>query len=163
VKRGKKKTEISYWRELNKKVKEKWYMKESDFTKATQMDRQNHIVSPYEEVHLTELVSGSLSHLIGGKNIMVSFLTMKAGSIFELHSHPQEQIMVVIEGHCDEIIEDKIYEVKKGDVIYLPANIRHGAFLREVDCKAIDIFSPPREDYKQKYSEQSKGKKFIFK
>ena len=137
-------------------------MKESDFTKSTQKDRQNHIVSPYEEVPLTELVLGSLSHLIGGKNIMVSFLTMKAGSIFELHSHPQEQIMIVIEGYCDEIIEDKIYGVKKGDVIYLPANIKHGAFIREIDCKAIDIFSPPREDYKQKHSEQSNGKKFIF-
>jgi quercetin dioxygenase-like cupin family protein len=127
-------------------------MKESDFNKATQEDRQKHIVRPYEGVPLTELVPGSLSHLIGGENVTISFLTMKAGSAFELHSHPQEQIMVVIEGYCDE----------KGDVIYLPANIKHGAFIREIDCKAIDIFSPPREDYKQKYFEQNKGKKFKF-
>lgn len=137
-------------------------MKESDFNKATQKDRQKHIVRPYEEVPLTELVPGSLSHLIGGKNVTISFLTMKAGSAFKLHSHPQEQIMIVIEGYCDEIIEDKMYRVKKGDVIYLPANIKHGAFIREIDCKAIDIFSPPREDYKQKYFEQSKGEKFNF-
>ncbi|MBA7537576.1 hypothetical protein ES705_29845 [subsurface metagenome] len=129
-------------------------MKESDFYKATQEDRQKHIVRPYEGVPLTELVPGSLSHLIGGENATISFLTMKAGSAFELHSHPQEQIMVVI--------EDKMYRVQKGDVIYLPANIKHGAFIREIDCKAIDIFSPPREDYKQKYFEQNKGKKFKF-
>jgi quercetin dioxygenase-like cupin family protein len=137
-------------------------MKESDFNKAGQEDRQKHIVCPYEEVPLTELVPGSLSHLIGGVNVTVSFLIMKAGSVFELHSHPQEQIMIVIEGYCDEIIEDKIYKVHKGDVIYLSANIKHGAFIREIDCKAIDIFSPPREDYKQKYLEQNKGKKFSF-
>jgi len=137
-------------------------MKESDFTKAMQEDQQKYIVRPYEEVPLTELVPGSLSHLIGGENVMISFLTMKAGSAFELHSHPQEQIMIVIEGYCDEIVEDKIYRVQKGDVIYLPANIEHGAFIREVDCKAIDIFSPPREDYKQKYFEQNEGEKFKF-
>ena len=137
-------------------------MKESDFNKATQEDRQKHIVRPYEGVPVTELVPGSLSHLIGGENATISFLTMKAGSAFELHSHPQEQIMIVIEGYCDEIIEDKMYRVQKGDVIYLPANIKHGAFIREIDCKAIDIFSPPREDYKQKYFEQNKGKKFKF-
>mgnify|MGYP001040109999 CR=1 FL=1 len=137
-------------------------MKESIFTKATQGDRQKCIVRPYKEVSLTELAPGSLSHLIGSENIMISFLTMKAGSTFELHSHSQEQIMIVIEGYCDEVIEDKIYRVQKGDVIYLPANIKHGAFIHEVDCKAIDIFSPPREDYKQKYFEQNESEKFKF-
>lgn len=130
---------------------------ESDFTKATQVERQRYITRPFEEVPSTELDQGSLSHLIWGENIMVSFLTMEAGSTFELHSHPQDQIMIVTEGYFDEIIEDKIYRVKKGDVLHLPPNIKHGGFIREVDCKAIEIFSPVREDYKQKYFEQHPG------
>ena len=132
-------------------------MKESDFELASDADRYKHIVRPYDELPVTELVPGSLSQLLGGKNILISFLTMKAGSVFELHSHDQEQIMIVIDGYCDEVIEDKIYRVKKGDVIYLPSNIRHGAFLREVDCRAIDIFSPPRDDYKNKFLTQHPG------
>jgi len=63
--------------------------------------------------------------------------------------------MVVIEGYCDEVVEDKIYRVKKGDVIHLPPNIKHGAFLREVDCRAIDIFIPARDDYEKKFHEQN--------
>jgi len=129
-------------------------MKENDFTRAGKVDREKHISRPYEDIPMTELVKGSNSHLVFGKNIMISFLTMKAGSVFELHSHPEEQIMFVVEGYCDEIIKDKIYRVKEGDVIYLPSNIPHGAFIRDVDCKAIDVFSPIREDYLDKLRDQ---------
>jgi gluconolactonase len=132
-------------------------MKESDFTAATIRDRQKYVVRPREEVPITELVEGSDSHLVRGSNVMLSFLTMKAGSVFELHSHPEEQIMVVLEGYCDEVIEDKMYRVGAGDVLRLPPNVRHGAFLREVDCKAIDVFSPARADYAAKFRDQHAG------
>ncbi len=49
-----------------------------------------------------------------------------------------------------EIIEGKLYRVRKGDVIILPFNIEHGAYIREVDCKAIDISVPPRPDHGEK-------------
>lgn len=130
-------------------------MDESQFERATEEDRQNRVARPYDEVPITELVPGSLSHLIEGNQVTISFLTMKSNSSFEVHSHPEEQIMIVTEGYCDEIIEDKLYRVEEGDVIFLPSGIDHGAFIREVDCKAIDIFSPSREDYRDKFFDQN--------
>lgn len=130
-------------------------MNESDFTKASEKDREKFVVRPYDVVPITVLVEGSNSHLVRGQNAMLSFLTMKAGSVFELHSHPQEQIMVVLEGYCDEIINDKIYRVQAGDVIRLPSNVVHGAFLRDMDCKVIDIFIPARDDYAEKFHQQN--------
>ncbi len=132
-------------------------MKERDFSPATAGDRERYVVRPREAVPITELVKGSNSHLVRGSNVMLSFLTMKAGSVFELHSHPEEQVMVVLEGYCDEIIEDKIYRVGPGDVLRLPPNVRHGAFLREVDCTCIDVFSPARLDYAEKFTHQHPG------
>lgn len=138
-------------------------MDESQFDKATKEDREERIVRPYDDVPLTELVPGSLSHLVQGENVTISFLTMKSGSTFELHSHPEEQIMIVVDGYCDEIIEGKIYRVEEGDVIFLPSGTEHGAFIRDVDCKAIDIFSPPRDDYREKFLEQNESSEFKFK
>ncbi len=132
-------------------------MKESDFSPATAGDRERFVTRPYEAVPVTELVKGSNSHLVRGSHAMLSFLTMTAGSVFELHSHPEEQIMIVLEGYCDEVIEDRIYRVGPGDVIRLPPNVRHGAFLREVDCKAIDVFCPARRDYAEKFQSQHPG------
>ena len=51
------------------------------------------------------------------------------------------------------IIDGKIYSVSAGDVLYLPANVPHGAFIEE-DCRVIDVFCPCREDYMQKFVEQ---------
>jgi quercetin dioxygenase-like cupin family protein len=98
----------------------------------------------------TELVKGSNSRLVVGEQAMISFLKMDANSYFAPHRHVQEQIMIVLDGYCDEIIEGKLYRVKKGDVIILPSNVEHGAYIRDEDCYAIDIFGSPRSDYMMK-------------
>jgi len=126
-------------------------MREEDFQLASVEDREKYIVRPYDDVPSTTLVEGSTSHLVKSGRAIISFLTMEAGSVFELHSHPEEQIMIVIEGYCDEVIDGKIYRVGPGDVIYLPPNVEHGAFLRDVDCKVIDVFIPSRADYEEKF------------
>jgi quercetin dioxygenase-like cupin family protein len=105
----------------------------------------------YPDVPLTELVPGSTSHLVGGERILVSFLTMVAHSYFPPHRHEAEQIMIVLDGYIDEIIEGKLYSATKGDVLILPSNIVHGGYIGGVDCRVIDIFSPPREDYLEKF------------
>jgi quercetin dioxygenase-like cupin family protein len=105
----------------------------------------------YPDIPLVELVPGSNSHLIFGDKITVSFLTMSANSYFPPHRHEAEQIMIVLDGYADEIVEGKLYRLERGDVMLLPSNIEHGAYLREVDCRVIDIFSPPRQDFRDKY------------
>jgi quercetin dioxygenase-like cupin family protein len=116
---------------------------------ATEEEFQQRIVH-YPDVPLAELVPGTTSHIVPGERALVSFLTMSANSVFPPHRHEAEQIMIVLDGYMDEIIEGKLYRVKKGDVIVLPSNVEHGGYIREVDCKAIDIFTPPRQDYLEK-------------
>jgi hypothetical protein len=64
-----------------------------------------------------------------------------------------EQIMIVLDGYIDEIIEGKLYRAKKDDVLILPSDIEHGGYIGDVDCNVIDIFSPPRDDYLEKFGE----------
>ena len=137
-------------------------MNEKDFTIATKEDRHKYIVRPYDEVPQTELVKGSLSHLVTTPSMTISFLTMKAGSVFAAHSHPQEQLMIVLEGYCDEVIGDKMFRMEKGDVAILPSNVKHGAFLRDVDCTVIDIFVPRREDFLEKFRTQHPDSELTF-
>jgi gluconolactonase len=102
----------------------------------------------------TELVPGANTHLVWGERIQVSFITMSPWSIFPRHTHEAEQIMIVVDGYMDEMIDGKLYRVKKGDVIKLPSNIPHGGYLYDVPCSAIDIFAPVRADYIQKTKDQ---------
>jgi len=105
----------------------------------------------YPDIPLVELVPGSNTHLVFGDKITVSFLTMSANSYFPPHRHEAEQIMIVLDGYADEIVEGKLYRLKSGDVMLLPSNVEHGAYLREADCRVIDIFSPPRQDFRDKF------------
>ena len=122
---------------------------------------RSHVVH-YPDLPEVELVKGSNSRLISGEQSMISYLTMDKNSYFAPHRHPQEQIMTVLEGECDEIIEGKLYHVKKGDVIVLPPNIEHGAYIGSQDVQVIDVFGYPRSDYllkmTQKMAEMNKKK-----
>lgn len=138
-------------------------MKISDFQKANTEDFGRYVVNPKTDIPATELVPDCCSHLVYTKAANLSFLTMRAGAQFELHSHPEEQLMIVVAGECHEIIDGKLYHVKPGDVIHLPAGVVHGAFIPpEADCQAIDVFLPARGDYLQKYKAQHSSAPVIF-
>jgi quercetin dioxygenase-like cupin family protein len=113
---------------------------------ATSEEFRSHVIH-YPDLPPVELVKGSNSRLIAGEQSMVSFLTMDAHSYFAPHHHTQEQIMIVLDGSCDEIIEGKIYRVNKGDVVILPPNIVHGAYIGDQDVHVIDVFGEVRSDY----------------
>ena len=117
--------------------------------RATEEEFKKRVVC-YSEVPLVQVATGSKSHIVAGRNVLVSFLTMSPHSFFEVHKHEAEQIMVVIDGYCDEVIEGKLYRVSKGDVILLPPNVEHGGYIYDQPCVAIDIFCPPRQDYLEK-------------
>lgn len=113
---------------------------------ATPDEFTSHVIH-YPDLPPTELVKGSNSRLIAGEQSMISFLKMDAHSYFAPHHHTQEQIMIVLDGYCDEIIEGKLYRVKKGDVVILPPNIVHGAYIGDQDVQVIDVFGEVRSDY----------------
>ena len=71
-------------------------MNEKDFKIATECDRKQYVVRPYEQIPLTELVEGSFSHLVNTENLTVSFLTMKANSFFDVHTHENEQLSLMV-------------------------------------------------------------------
>ena len=102
------------------------------------------------EFQLTNLTAGANSRLVTGKNTQVSFISMDPGSVFERHIHPEEQMMLVLRGGCDEILLDGEQNMSVNDVVLIPGNMVHGANVGELGCDAIDIFWPARADYSEK-------------
>ncbi len=62
---------------------------------------------------------------VEGDRIIVGLMRMKAGTGAELHSHPNEQWIYVLEGTFHAVIDGKEIEVKPGSVLYIPANTMH--------------------------------------
>lgn len=102
------------------------------------------------DIQFTNIAAGAHTRLISGKNTQLSFITMDPGSTFPHHIHPEEQMMFVLRGECDEIILDGEQAMKANSVVRLPGNMVHGAKIGELGCDALDIFWPARPDYLEK-------------
>ncbi len=102
------------------------------------------------EFQLTELAPGAHSRLISGKNTQLSFISMDPHSVFPHHIHPEEQMMLVLRGECDEILLDGKQGMKTNSVVRIPSNMVHGAEIGDLGCDALDIFWPARPDYLEK-------------
>ena len=62
------------------------------------------------------------------------------------HSHPQEQIVHILEGKMRLIVEGVPHELSTGDSFYLASNVPHGVETLSA-TRVLDTFSPPRTDY----------------
>lgn len=100
-----------------------------------------------DDFQYTTLIAGANSKIISGHGVQMSFLSMNVNSIFALHVHPEEQVMIVLRGWIDEVIMDTIARMKEGDILYLPSNMVHGGKIGPYGCDVLDVFSPPRTDY----------------
>lgn len=87
----------------------------------------------------------------GTNSLMVEFLLNK-GSLLPLHSHPQEQTGYLVKGNIILTIGAEQFDVKPGDSWMIPGGIEHKADINE-DSVAIEVFSPVREDYLPKQTE----------
>jgi gluconolactonase len=102
------------------------------------------------EIQFTKIAEGAHTRLLSGRNTQLSFITMDPGSTFPHHIHPEEQMMFVLRGECDEVILDGKQPMKANSVVRLPSNMVHGAEIGELGCDALDIFWPARPDYLEK-------------
>jgi quercetin dioxygenase-like cupin family protein len=109
-------------------------------------------VTQYADVPVVELVPGIETHIVSAERITVAFGTLAPGICAPVHHYEHEQIMVVVDGGCDFILEGKLYPMKKGDVMVVPSNAEHGAYSSDKGCQIIEIFSPPRHDFVEKLS-----------
>ncbi len=67
-----------------------------------------------------------------------------------MHSHElHEQVGLVVEGEIEIQIGDKMYQLRAGDIFWMPRTVDHGRTRVLGDQKAvvIDFFSPPRDEY----------------
>ena len=85
--------------------------------------------------------------VLGEATLMTKFKLSK-NALVPRHSHPYEQTGYLISGTIVLHIEEKKYEMKKGDSWCIHKNISHQADVVE-DSIVLEIFSPPREDYKK--------------
>ena len=81
-----------------------------------------------------------------GETMYQMMATLAGGSRMPAHSHPQEQIVHILEGKMRLNVEGVPHELSVGDSFYLESNVPHGVETLS-ETRVLDTFSPPRNDY----------------
>jgi quercetin dioxygenase-like cupin family protein len=86
---------------------------------------------------------------VSGEKSMLAKIFLKKGCIVPMHSHPNEQISLVVSGSIDFDIGGKMQSVGEGEILVIPADVPHSAVATE-DFLGYDMFAPPRKDWLEK-------------
>jgi quercetin dioxygenase-like cupin family protein len=85
--------------------------------------------------------------LTAGERTMLIEVTLAQGAVVPSHSHPHEQIGYLASGRLLFEVGDERRELFPGDSWLVPSDVPHRVTALEASV-AIDVFSPPREDYR---------------
>jgi quercetin dioxygenase-like cupin family protein len=96
-----------------------------------------------------ELGEGLTTRIFSGEQAMLSIVTIAPNCQGTLHHHPEEQWGVLLEGSAIRIQGDEEIPVKKGDFWRTPGNVPHTMRAGPEGARVLDIFSPPRPEYKK--------------
>ena len=96
-----------------------------------------------------QLGKGIKTSIFCGNQAMISIVVIEPNCVGQIHSHPEEQWGFIIEGSGIRIQGNERIEIKEGDFWLTPRNIDHGIEAGPEGAKIMDIFSPPREQYKK--------------
>ena len=104
------------------------------------------------ELPKMELFPGVRSALAAGSQLMLSALEMEHDGVVPEHSHPHEQAGLMLEGKLRLRIGDEERELTPGDAFIIPSHVVHSGVVTEGPARVLDIFSPVREDYVNRYN-----------
>ena len=97
--------------------------------------------------HEMQLVPGARTRTFWGDKMLLSLVEIDAHSEVPRHTHPHEQAGVVIEGEMEMGIGNEVRVLKPGDMYIIPGGVEHYARCGDKPARALDIFSPVREEF----------------
>lgn len=112
-------------------------------------------VMTVKDIPVVHLVPGTSTHIVPGRNMTLSFITLDAHQSFPIHSHQHEEMIIVLKGELDTILEGKRFRMGEGDVMPVEAGVAHGVQILDNECTLLEVFAPARKEYEEKLKEAS--------
>ena len=91
------------------------------------------------------LFPGFEARLIHTERMTLAYVDIEAGAELPEHHHPHEQVVNVLSGEFELVVDDKSHVLTGGEVFVIPPNVRHSGTAR-ARCEVLDVFCPIRED-----------------
>jgi quercetin dioxygenase-like cupin family protein len=90
---------------------------------------------------------GVLAHAVQGESLSFALVELEPNVEVAEHSHPNEQAGFILLGTFQFTIGGETRELEPGHTYVIPSGVKHSAVAGPEGTVALDIFSPPREDW----------------
>lgn len=97
-----------------------------------------------DDVPEVEFAPGVAFRPVLGESMLANHVTFAPHAEAPMHVHIEEQIVLMVEGELDFTVDGEHRTLRPGDMVVIPPWVPHGAVARDVGCREIDMFSPPR-------------------
>ena len=95
------------------------------------------------------LVQGVFMKAVYGEKIMLAEVELEPGAVVPRHQHIHEQMGYVSAGELEFQIGDETKICRAGESYLIPSHVFHEVHVAPASpAKVLDVFSPPREEYK---------------
>jgi len=100
-----------------------------------------------DEVDSFPLGPGVIGKPLFGADVMFNLVECEPGAVVALHSHPHEQLGIILSGSLTLEIAGEPHELGPMQAVALPSGIEHSAVAGPEGAVMLDVFTPVREDF----------------
>jgi unsaturated pyranuronate lyase len=94
------------------------------------------------------LGEGINAQALFGEEAMLNLVELAPGALIPRHSHPHEQLGLVLRGELKLVAADEEHVLLPMDAYALPGEVEHQAQAGPEGALVLDVFQPIREDYR---------------
>ena len=105
----------------------------------------------FDDIAEFELAAGVTGRPLFGAGAMVNLIEFEPGAVVPLHSHPHEQLGLVLRGTQVLVVGGQEHPVGPMGCYVLPGGVEHAAHCGPEGATVIDVFQPVREDYRERW------------
>jgi quercetin dioxygenase-like cupin family protein len=73
--------------------------------------------------------------------LTVTYYRYDAGSSWEEHEHPEDQVTSVIEGEIDFVVAGRPVHLSAGELAALPGGVPHSASVGEREVRTLNVYT----------------------
>ena len=110
----------------------------------------------FDDLPSFALAPGVLGRPLFGHGAMLNVIDFEPGATVPPHSHPHEQLGIVLRGMQALVIDGVAHELGPMEGYVLPGGVEHSAYCGPEGALVIDVFQPVREDYLERWNAMPK-------
>jgi quercetin dioxygenase-like cupin family protein len=107
----------------------------------------------FDDVKAFTLATGVTGRPLFGGGAMLNLIEFEPGSTVPVHSHPHEQLGIVLRGMQALVVDGDSHELGPLEAYVLPGGIEHSAYCGPEGALVLDVFQPVRDDYRERWEQ----------